>query len=282
MRTAVSLADAPDCDAVEVLVTASHIGVAAADLARFPRLRILARAAAGLENLDEAAARERGIRVVSAPEANAQSAAELTMALMFAVARRLTHHDPALREGRWSRNESVGFELAGRRLGIIGLGRVGTRVARMAGAIPMELSAYDPFLDAVAFSRARCARAETVEELAARSDVLTLHCPLTDATRGMVGVDVLERLSEDSVVLNCARGGIVDESALARMIESGRLGGAGIDCWETEPLPPGHPLLEIAGGRVVVMPHAGARTAEARDRAAVETAAGIAVALGEL
>lgn len=265
-----------------VLVTASHVPVRDAELDRLPALRVVARAAAGFDNVDVEAIERRGLRFVHAPEANAQSAAELTMGLLFATARSIPFHDASLAGGTWSRGERQGLELAGRRLGIVGLGRVGSRVARMAAAIPMPVTAYDPFLEDARFEQLSVRRAGTFELLLAEADVLTLHCPLTPLTRGMLGPEQLDLLPAGAVVLNVARGGILDEFALARLLESGRLAAAGLDCWAKEPPEPGNPLLALSRRGVVATPHVGARTRAARTRVSDETAANILAALRTL
>lgn len=264
-----------------VLVTASHVPVRDTELDRLPSLRVVARAAAGFDNIDVEAIERRGLRFVHAPEANAQSAAELTIGLLFATARSIPFHDFSMAGGTWSRGERQGLELAGRGLGIVGLGRVGSRVARMAAAIQMKVSAYDPFLDDERFEQLGVCRALTLEQLLAVSDVLTLHCPLTPLTRGMLGPAQLEQLPAGAVVLNVARGGILDEAALARLLGMGRLAAAGIDCWMQEPPEPGNPLLALSRRGVVATPHVGARTHAARARVSDETAANILAVLRE-
>ncbi|MBI3891085.1 MAG: hypothetical protein HY303_06105 [Candidatus Wallbacteria bacterium] len=282
VRRAAGWREAGGTTGVDVLVTASHIVVTAADLGRMVALRVLARAAAGTDNVDLEATQARGIRFVHAPEANAQSAAELTMTLLFAAARGLAFHSTQLREGSWSRGELTGLELSGKRIGIVGLGRVGSRVARMARAIPMCAGAYDPFIPDERFAEHGCEKIASLDELAARSDVLTVHCPLTANTRLMLRFEQLALLPSGAIVLNVARGGIIDEVALAQLCASGHVRACGIDCWSEEPPPLENPLLALPAGKLVATPHMGARTREARDRVADETAYGIFAALREL
>lgn len=276
--TAAGWAEAVEPSGFQVLVTASHIVVTEGELTQMPELRVIGRAAAGTDNVDLEAVERRGVHFVHAPEANSQSASELTMTLLFAVARRLAFHHDALTGGHWSRNEELGCELAGRRLGVIGIGRVGSRVVRMAGAIPMAVSAYDPYLEDDRFEALDCRRARSLDELLAASDVLTVHCPLTPGTRRMLEFDQLALLPKGAIVLNVARGGLLDEAALARLIASGHLAGAGIDCWEKEPPPPDNPLLALPAGRLIATPHLGARTVQARERVAIEAVEGVVAA----
>ncbi len=259
----------------EVLVTAAHIPVGAAELDHLPKLKLVARAAAGVDNVDQAEVKRRGLPLVHAPEANAQSAAELTMGLLFCLSRRIPFHNRALHGGEWSRGKELGFELQGRRLGMVGLGRVGSRVARMAGAIPMELGAYDPYLQPSAFQENRCRQFLALSEMLAWCQVLTLHCPLTAETRGLIGAEQLAALPPGALVLNVARGGILDEAALAKLISNGRIDSAGVDCWEQEPTPWAGPLLRLPEARLVASPHCGGRTGEARARVAAETVSAI-------
>ncbi|HSQ38509.1 MAG TPA: NAD(P)-dependent oxidoreductase, partial [Acidimicrobiia bacterium] len=226
------------------------------------------------------AATRAGVLVVNAPNANALSAAEHTMALLLALARRVPEGDRSVRSGGWERKRLGGVELAGKTLGIIGLGRIGCLVAERARAFGMSLVAYDPFVSGPLAAAAGVEMAPSVEELMARSDFVTVHVPLTAETRGLIGSGALEHARPGLRLVNTARGGVVDEEALAAALRSGRLAGAALDVFAAEP-PTGSPLLPLP--QVVVTPHLGASTGEAQARAGVEVAAAVAAALrGEL
>lgn len=262
------------------LVVRSATRVDAELIAAAPALRVVGRAGTGTDNIDLDAATRAGILVVNAPNANALSAAEHTMALLLSVARRVPEADRSVRSGGWERRRLGGVELAGKTLGIVGLGRIGSLVAERARAFGMSLVAYDPF---VSGELARAAGVELVSDLAdlmGRSDFVTLHVPLTAETRGLVGAEALEWARPGLRLVNTARGGVVDEEALAAGLRSGRVAGAALDVFTDEP-PVGSPLLSFP--QVVVTPHLGASTAEAQARAGVEVAAAVVAALrGEL
>jgi phosphoglycerate dehydrogenase-like enzyme len=221
-------------------------------------LRVVVRFGSGTDNLDLEAARERGVRVATTPGANARSVAELTFGLLLALARHLVRHDREVRAGVWSRR--MGTELAGRRLGVVGYGAVGSRVAGIARAFGMEVVASDPLV-----REAEVALVD-LDTLLASCDVVTLHAPLDDATRGMIGVAELGRMRRHALLINTSRGGLVDEHALADALSAGRIGGAAFDAFEQEP-PHGSRLLEL--DNFVASPHAGGATVEAVTRAGV-------------
>lgn len=261
------------------LVVRSATQVDAALLAAAPGLMVVGRAGIGLDNVDLAAATRRGVVVVNAPHANVLSAAEHTFALLLAQARRLPEAQASLLAGRWERSAFEGVELNGKVLGIVGLGRVGSLVAARAQAFGMRVLGHDPYL---APERARQLGVElaSLGELARRSDFLSVHLPRTPETRGLIGEELLASAKPGLVVVNAARGGVVDEAAVAAGIRSGRLGGAAFDVFETEP-PASSPLFGLPG--VVVTPHLGASTREAQDKAAVSVAEQVVGALaGEL
>jgi D-3-phosphoglycerate dehydrogenase len=250
---------------VAALVVRSQTQVTRAALAKANDLRVIARAGVGIDNIDLDAATERGIIVVNAPLANTVSAAEHAFGLMLAVARHIPQGDASLRGGAWERIRFLGVELAGRTLGIVGLGRIGSEVARRARAFEMDLLGYDPF---VAAERARSLGVELVDlgELFARSDFVTLHTALLDETRGLVNAELLAKAKPGLRLINAARGALIDEPALLAAVESGQLAGAGIDVFSSEPAV-GNVLT--TDPRIVVTPHLGASTAEAQDRAAL-------------
>ena len=252
----------------EALVVRSQVQVDAEAIEAGRQLVVIGRAGVGVDNVDIAAATQAGITVVNAPTGNTVAAAEHTMALLLAVARHVAEADASVRRGEWRRSELLGVELRGRTLGIVGLGRIGMAVADRARAFEMQLLGSDPYVTAEA-AGAHGIELATFDELLERSDAITLHVPLTEQTRGLIGADQLERMKPDAIVVNAARGGLVDEETLAAALREGRLGGAGVDVFESEP-PKASPLLEAP--RVVLTPHLGASTAEAQALVAVEAA----------
>ena len=245
-------------------VVSRMVPISAAAMDLCPSLRVISRAAAGYDAVDVAAATARGIRVMTAVGANAQSVAEFTIGLMIAVARNLPRHDAAIRAGGWERWR-LGLELQGRRLGLVGYGQIARAVARMALGIGMRVSAWSPRL-AQAGAIAPVQPAASLHDLLAQSDVVSLHAPLGERSRGMIGAAELALLPPEAILLNTARGGLVDEAALAAALREGRLWGAGIDTFTAEPPPADHPLLALPN--VVMSPHVGAATEAARARTA--------------
>jgi D-3-phosphoglycerate dehydrogenase len=245
------------------LIIRSATQVTAEVLAAGTDLIAVGRAGIGLDNVDVAAATERGVMVVNAPQSNTLSAAEHTMALLLAQARNVPQASAALKEGRWERSKWTGVELSDKTLGIIGLGRIGKLVAQRALAFGMKLVAYDPF---VSEDRARQLSVELLplDDLIARSDFITLHLAKTPETAGLIGAELLKKAKPSLRVINVARGGIIDEAALADAIREGRVAGAGIDVFAKEPCTDS-PLFELDS--VVVTPHLGASTEEAQDKA---------------
>ncbi len=244
------------------------------------KLRVVGRAGIGVDNIDLAAATRRGVMVVNAPQANIISAAEHTLALLLAQARNINRGDASLREGRWDRSTLQGVELYGKTLGVVGLGRIGTLVARRAAAFGMQLIAYDPYITP---DSARRLGAEVVplDELLARSDFITVHLPKTPETSGLLGAAAFAGMKDGVRIVNASRGGIVDEDALVDAVRSGKVAGAGLDVFDREPLDPDSPLL--GEPRIVLSPHLGASTSEAQDKAGTDVAAAVVAALsGEL
>ncbi len=259
----------------EALVIRSATTVTAEVLAAGADLVVVGRAGIGLDNVDVATATERGIMVVNAPQSNILSAAEQAMALMLAQARNVPQAHAALVAGKWERSKWEGVELYGKTLGIVGLGRVGALVAQRALAFGMRLVAYAPYVSA---DRARHMSVElmSLEDLVAESDFVTIHLPKTPDTIGLFGADLLAKAKPGIRIVNTARGGIVDEDALAEAIRSGRVQGAGLDVFAKEPTTES-PLFELPS--VVVAPHLGASTAEAQDKAGVTIAEQVILAL---
>ena len=240
-----------------------------ADLLRAGKnLRVVGRAGIGVDNVDVETATELGILVVNAPTANQLSATEHTFALMLALARNVALADADIKSGQWNRKKFVGAELQGKKLGVIGFGRIGRQVARRARAFDMSILAYDPFLDADMVRREN-AEARTLDALLEEADVLTLHVPLTDDTRNLLNAERVAKIKPGALLVNCARGGVVDEDALLKALDEGRVAGAGLDVFAVEP-PEDYTLARHP--RVVATPHLGAQTREAQVRISTDTA----------
>lgn len=263
------------------LIVRSATKVDAATLDRAPRLKVVGRAGVGVDNIDVAAASERGVAVMNAPGGNTVSAAELTMALLLSVARRVTEADRTMREGRWERAHLQGVELRGKTLGVIGAGRIGWEVAERCRAFGMDVIVYDPYLPAHRVVELR-PHLVTLDQLIENADVISLHVPLNAETKGLIDIDALSRMKRGAFVLNASRGGVVDEAALAQALNEGGIAGAGLDVYETEPLSPDSPLLTAPN--LVLTPHLGASTKEAQIQVALEVARNVraALALGDV
>ncbi|HEX8136090.1 MAG TPA: phosphoglycerate dehydrogenase [Pyrinomonadaceae bacterium] len=255
-----------DC---EGLVVRSETKVTAEVMDAALRLRAVGRAGVGVDNIDVGAATERGIVVMNAPDGNTITTAEHTIAMLIALARRVPQANTSLKAGQWERKRFVGVELRGKTLGIIGLGRIGRVVASRALGFGMNIIAFDPF---VAPEQARDLELETasLEELFARADFITVHTPLTSETRGIIGPGAFARMKKGVRLINCARGGLVDERALLDAIKEGTVAGAALDVFEQEPPPADHPLLAL--DEVIVTPHLGASTKEAQEGVALTVA----------
>jgi D-3-phosphoglycerate dehydrogenase len=232
------------------------------------KLMAVGRAGVGVDNIDLEAATERGVIVVNAPQGNTVAAAEHTLALLMALARHVPQADASMRAGKWSRKEFLGTEIRGKVLGIVGLGKIGSEVARRAVAMDMRVVAHDPF---VSEERAKSLGVEIVEfeDLLAESDFITVHPPLTPQTQGMIGAEQIARMKDGVRLINVARGGIIDEVALADAVREGKVAGAAVDVFTSEP-PGENPLL--GDPRIIVTPHLGASTAEAQERVALDVA----------
>ncbi len=241
-----------------------------------PRLSAVGVASVGTDRIDLDAATRAGVMVVNAPTGNTIAAAEHTMALMLALHRSIPTADASLRAGEWDRSRFIGAELRGRVLGIIGLGKIGKAVARRAAGFEMRVLATDPYLTAEQIAE-HGAKQVGLLELLQRADVITVHTPLNRETRGLIGRAQIEAMKPGSRLLNVARGGIVDEAALADALASGHLAGAAVDVFSAEPMAADNPLR--AAPNLVLTPHLGASTAEAQDRVAVEMAEQLVEAL---
>ncbi|HVR41899.1 MAG TPA: phosphoglycerate dehydrogenase [Thermoanaerobaculia bacterium] len=241
-----------------------------------PRLRVAGRAGVGLDNVDVDAATARGILVINAPTANILSATEHTMAMLLALCRSIPQADASVRRGEWLRSKFMGIELSDKTLGIIGLGRIGSRVATRALSFGMKIVAFDPYIAPAAAQKAG-AELVSLDALLERADFITVHTPLRDETRGMIGRSEIDRMKQGVILINCARGGIFVEPDVAAALESGRVAAAAVDVYEPEPPPPDHPLLRAPN--VILTPHIAANTWEAQDRVAVQTARMVVEAL---
>jgi len=259
----------------EGLIVRSATKVTRVVLVAGAKLEVVGRAGAGVDTIDVDAATERGVVVMNTPGGNTTAVAEHTLALVLALARRVPAADAALKAGRWEKSRLQGVELFGKVLGVLGLGRIGSEVARRALGFRMHVIAYDPYLTREAAER-HGVEAVELDELLARADFITIHVPLTGDTRHLLGEDALARVKSGVRIINCARGGIVDERALADAIRAGHVAGAALDVFEQEP-PPDHPLLGLE--QVIVTPHLGAATDEAQTAVALAIAEQVADAL---
>ena len=253
----------------------------AAAFAAAPRLRVVARTGIGYDNVDVPAASAAGVCAINTPDAPTESTAEFALALMFAVARRIATADHNAKAGVWKLDPSVmGFDLAGKTLGLVGFGRIARRVTEMARAIRMRVCAFDPMVPAEAMRAAGAEPCSSLDDLLREARVLSLHAPLTPSTRKLIGDAQLALLPAGAILINTARGPLIDDAAVLAALESGRLAGAGIDVWEREPVAADHPLFRHP--RVVATPHMAAYTDEGRRRSHVAAAEGVlAVLRGE-
>lgn len=253
----------------EALIVRSETKVTPQILDAATRLRIIGRAGVGVDNIDVPAATARGVIVVNAPDGNTMTTAEHTVALLCALARKVPQAHSDLRAGSWNKKKFVGVELRGKTLGIVGLGRIGRVVASRARAFEMRVVAFDPFVSpeqAQAFD----IELAPLDDVFAQADFLTVHTPLTKETRGIIGRDAFSKMKRGVRVINCARGGLIDEAALYEAIKEGTVAGAALDVFEQEPPPSDNPLLEL--DEVIITPHLGASTKEAQEGVAVTVA----------
>jgi len=260
----------------DAVVVRSATQIDADVIAAGTRLKVIARAGIGLDNVDVRAATARGVLVCNAPQSNVVSAAEHTVALLLSLARMIPQADRSLRAGAWKRSSFQGVELQGKVLGVLGLGRVGTLVAQRAAAFGMKIHAYDPYVSAERAARMGVQLVDTVPELCAMADIITVHLPKTPETLGIVGEAELRAMKPSARIVNTARGGLVDEAALHRALSEGWIAGAALDVYETEPMTDS-PLFQLEN--VVVTPHLGASTSEAQDKAGTMVAESVVQAL---
>ena len=263
------------------LVVRSATRVTREMLDQGPQLKVVGRAGVGVDNIDLAAATERSIAVLNSPAGNTVAAAELTMALILSVVRRVAEADRTMRAGEWARSRLRGVQLRERTLGLVGAGRIGSEVANRCRAFGMKVLAYDPYLTSERADDLGLALT-SLDEVLTHGDIISLHVPLTEETRHLIDAAALARMKPGTFVVNVSRGGVIDEDALAQALTDGHLAGAALDVFESEPLPPESPLLKLAN--VVLTPHLGASTVEAQELVAREIAESVraALALGDL
>jgi D-3-phosphoglycerate dehydrogenase / 2-oxoglutarate reductase len=264
-----------DFDAV---IVRSQTKVSRGAIEASPKLKVVGRAGVGVDNVDVEAATQRGVIVMNTPSGNTISTAEHTFSMLLSLARSIPQAHASMKEGKWDRKSFLGVEIYSKTLGIIGLGRIGGEVARRAIAFGMRVLAYDPFLS---MGRAKSLQVELVEleNLFERSDFITVHMPLSDETQNMVNKTAFARMKKGVRILNCARGGIVNETDLAEAIQEGKVAGAALDVYETEPPAADHPLRSLS--QVIMTPHLGASTAEAQESVGIEIAEAIRNFLGK-
>jgi len=252
----------------DALIVRSETQVPAEIIEAGEKLKVIGRAGVGADNIDVADATKKGIVVVNAPTANTVSAAEHTIALMLALSRNIPKANSQLKSGRWQRKELVGTELRNKTLGIIGLGNVGSEVAKRAQAFEMCVIAHDPF---VSTNYARKLKVDLVplDQLLEQSDFITLHVPLTATTKGLIGAEELAKVKPTARIINCARGGLVDEEAVVKAIEDEKIAGAAFDVFSTEPVTNSS---RFKSDKIVVTPHLGASTIEAQANVAKDIA----------
>ncbi len=250
------------------LAVRSATKVTAEVLARATALKIVGRAGVGVDNIDLPAATERKVLVINTPSGNAIAAGELAIAMIFGLARKLPAASASTRKGEWDKKKFMGVEVTGKTLGVLGFGNIGRQVAERAVGLKMKVMAFDPILPANAVAPAGVEFAR-LDDVVAKSDFITLHLPLVAETKNLFGKDMLAKMKEGAFLINCARGGIVDETALYEALKSGHLGGAGLDVFAKEPCGV-LPLFEL--DNVIASPHIGASTREAQEKVAVELA----------
>lgn len=258
------------------LIVRSATKVTREVLAVAHKLKVVGRAGVGVDNIDITAATEKGVIVLNAPEGNTIAATEHTMAMMLAMSRNIPIANETMQKGEWNRKKYMGVELRGKTLGVIGLGRIGSGVAKRALAFDMNVIGYDPYVNE---ERAKNMGIEvtTLDNIYEKADFITVHMPLTPETKSMINKDTMAKMKKGVRLVNCARGGIINEADLAEAVKNGIVAGAAIDVFESEPLEENHPLLGLPN--VVLTPHLGASTVEAQVGVAVDVAHGVVAAL---
>ncbi|MBP7127196.1 hypothetical protein KBD49_12605 [Myxococcota bacterium] len=270
--TRTGLDEAALCEAVrgfDAVLVRSAVRITRPVIEAADALKVIGRAGTGVDNIDVPAATEKGILVMNVPGGNTVTAAEHALALLFSLARNIPQGDASLRRGEWERSRYTGIELTGKTLGVVGFGRIGQVVADRAIGLKMQVVAYDPLVPSFQMEAMGVRSASTIEELLGQADIVTLHVPGGKATRHLIDGNALARMRKGALLVNCARGDVVDEAALAEALRSGHLGGAAVDVFSKEP-PTDSPLLGLSN--VVLTPHLGASTHEAQVRVAIAIA----------
>ncbi len=257
----------------DALAVRSETKVTADILSAAHKLQIIGRAGVGVDNIDVAAATQKGVVVVNSPDGNTLAAAELTVGLLLALARKIPQGDATMRAGKWDRKKFVGTEICGKTVGIVGLGRIGSAVAQRLKGFEVELIAYNPYVPEEATRRIGV-EPVSLDDLLRRSDFITIHTPLNNETRGLIGAAQFAMMKDGVRIINVARGGIVEEQALADALNSGKVGGFAFDVFSKEPPEPDNPLLNLPNS--VITPHLGASSEEAQIKVAVDVAEQIA------
>jgi len=259
------------------LVVRSQTKVTPAVFAAAKNLKVVGRAGVGIDNVDVEAATKHGVIVMNAPGGNTISTAEHAFSLMLATARYISQADASMKAGKWDRKKFEGVELHGKTIAILGMGRIGTEVARRAIAFGMKVLAYDPYISASKAKSLQVEVVDKVDDILPQADFITVHMPLTEETRHMIGAKQLPLLKKGVRIVNCARGGLIDEDVLAEGLKSGQIGGAALDVFEVEPLPAEWPHRDVPN--LVLTPHLGASTAEAQELVGIEIAEAVRATL---
>lgn len=260
----------------DALLIRSASKVTADVIEKAANLKIIGRAGVGVDNIDIPAATARGIIVINSPGGNTIAATEHTMAMMLSMSRNIPIANETMQKGEWNRKKYVGVELKGKTLGVIGMGRIGSGVAKRCMAFDMDVIAYDPYINEER-AKAMGVKVGTLDDVITQADFITVHMPLTPDTKGMISMEQMKKMKKGVRLVNCARGGIIDEADLAQAVKDGIVAGAAIDVFTSEPIPADHPLLNVPG--IVVTPHLGASTVEAQIGVSVDVAEGVKAAL---
>ena len=263
----------PEFDA---LLVRSASKVTAEVIEKAAKLKIIGRAGVGVDNIDIPAATAKGIIVINSPGGNTIAATEHTMAMMLSMARNIPVANETTQKGEWNRKKYVGVELKGKTLGVIGMGRIGSGVAKRALAFDMDVIAYDPYINEER-AHGLGVTVGTLDDVVSKADFITVHMPLTPDTKNMISMEQMKKMKQGVRLVNCARGGIINEEDLAQAVKDGIVAGAAIDVFTSEPLPADHPLLGVPG--IVVTPHLGASTVEAQIGVSIDVAEGVKAAL---
>ncbi len=257
---------------MDALVVRSETKITRKVIEAAKKLKVVGRAGVGVDNVDVEAATQCGVVVMNTPGGNTISTAELTFSMLMALARKIPQAHMSMKAGEWNRKSFQGVELFNKVIGVIGLGRIGTEVAKRAQAFGMKVLAYDPYLSP---ARAKALQVEVVdlEKIYTQSDFITVHVPMTDEAKGMINAAAFAKMKKGVRIMNCARGGIINETDLAAAIQSGQVAGAALDVYETEPPPAQYPLRDLP--QVIMTPHLGASTSEAQENVGIEVAEAI-------